>query len=341
MTALLVITGTILTITVFALLYRIITLVGIAKGSSKTRVGASNRVNAILFPILFIVGFASIFWYSGIAQEYFLPEASSIHGKETDRLFWITMAVIGFVFVLTHILLFFFPFIYQHSEKRTALFYPHNDKLELIWTIVPAVVMTILVVSGWRVWSDITSPASEDAVKVEIMGKQFAWEIRYPGKDATLGGYHVKHVDATNSMGIDFDDAKSMDDFMAREIYLPKGQEVELRIRALDVIHSVFMPHFRVKMDAVPGMPTRFNFTPTKTTEEMRKELDNPKFNYELACTEICGKGHFGMRKIIKVVEPEEYAEWVASQKTWAEKNADYLTEWKAKKAAGKNVAVK
>ncbi|MEH0155303.1 cytochrome c oxidase subunit II [Limibacter armeniacum] len=339
MTALLVITGTILTIAVLALVYRIITLVGIAKGDSEQKVGTSNKINAILFPILFFLGFGGIFWYSGIAQEYFLPEAASIHGKETDQLFWVTMGVVFAAFMITHILLFFFPFIYQYNEKRPAHFYPHNDKLEIIWTIVPALVMTGLVLSGWSLWSEITSPASDDAVKVELMGKQFAWEIRYPGKDQDLGRYSVKNVDATNSMGIDFNDKSSYDDFTAREIYLPKGKEVELNIRALDVLHSVFMPHFRVKMDAVPGMPTRFKFTPTTTTKEMREKLNNPKFNFELACTEVCGYGHFGMRKVIVVVEPEEYEVWVASQTPWSEKNADYVSEWKAKKAEKAAVA--
>ncbi|GAA4846996.1 cytochrome c oxidase subunit II [Algivirga pacifica] len=341
MQVLLVITGSILTVAVLGLLYRIITLVGIAKGDSQKRVGTSNKINAFLFPLVLLVGLGATAWYSGIAKEYFLPEASSIHGVKTDELFWLTMSVIGVAFLLTHLLLFFFPLIYQYNEKRKANFYAHNDKLELVWTAIPAMVMTVLVIYGWQLWSDITAPAAEDAVKVEIMGKQFAWELRYPGADKELGAYDVKYVDGINSMGIDFNDAQAMDDFTYREIVIPKGREVELRIRALDVIHSVFMPHFRVKMDAVPGMPTRFKFTPTKTTAEMRAELGNDKFNYELACTEICGKGHFGMRKIIKVVEPAEYESWVAEQTAWSKQNADYMSSTWAEKHAKTKLAKK
>ncbi|WP_281615657.1 cytochrome c oxidase subunit II [Flammeovirga sp. SubArs3] len=331
-TALLFATGAILIIAVLALVYRIITLVGIAKGDEK-KVSSSNKINAAIFPILLVVGFGLIYWSYNDASQYFLPEAASIHGKETDSLFNITLGIVFAAFALTHILLFTFPFFFQHSEKRKAHYYPHNDMLEIAWTAVPAIVMAVLVIFGWRAWSDITAPATDEAIQVELMGKQFAWEIRYPGKDLKLGKYDVANIDNTNSMGVDFDDVNATDDFMAREIVLPVGKEVELKIRAIDVIHSVFLPHFRVKMDAVPGMPTRFKFTPTITTEEMRKKTNNAKFNYELACTEVCGYGHFGMRKIVKIVTQKEYDAWLQKQKPWLEKNPDYMAEWEAKKS--------
>ncbi|MBX2841428.1 MAG: cytochrome c oxidase subunit II [Flammeovirgaceae bacterium] len=342
MAALLLISGVVFLVAILALIYRIFTLVSIAKGSTKQRVSTSNKINAILFPILFVVGFGAIFIYSGIASEDFLPVAASAHGSETDFLFWLTMAIIGVAFFATHVLLFWFPFKYQFKESRSAYFQPHNDTLEIIWTVVPALVMTGLVLSGWMVWTDITSPAPDDAVKIEVMGKQFNWEVRYPGKDSELGKHNFRKIDATNSMGIDFRDPKSIDDFIARDIHLPKGQPVLLKIRARDVLHSVFMPHFRVKMDAVPGMPTQFWFTPIKTTAEMREELSldpawqkiDPKtgeprfknFNYELACTEVCGSGHFAMRKVIIVDEPAEFNKWYNEQDSWASKNKEYLS---------------
>ena len=114
---------------------------------------------------------------------------------------------------------------------------------------------------------------------------------------------------------------------MPREIHLPKGKPVLLKIRARDVLHSVFLPHFRVKMDAVPGMPTQFWFVPTKTTAEMRAETGNPDFNYELACTEICGRGHFSMRLIVVVDEPAEYEQWKSEQGSFLSKNPDYISK--------------
>ena len=315
----------ILVLIIIGMIFKTLNLLEVIGGSFRRRAGGSNRVNALLFPIFFIVGMGLIVWYSPIAAEQFLPEAASIHGRKTDELFWITMAVIGFVFVVTHILLFFFPFTYQYKEGNKALFFPENHKLEIIWTTIPAIVLATLVFSGYKVWAEITSDAPKDAYQLELVGKQFNWMVRYPGKDAALGKHNFRKIDAVNQLGMDFEDKNNFDDFESNDIHLPKGRPVLLRIRARDVLHSVFMPHFRVKMDAVPGMPTRFWFVPDKTTEEMREETGNPKFNYELACTEVCGRGHFGMRKLIIVEEEEDYLKWFNAQQSFLAKNPDFI----------------
>lgn len=318
--------GVVLIIIIFLVIFRIHTLINVMRGSDKKLVTYSNKVNAFLF-ILFLLGGAFFFiWYSvDEFNAYTLPVASS-HGVDTDELFWWTMGITGVVFVITHILLFVFPYIYQYKKDRKALFYPDNTKLEIIWTIIPAIVLSVLVFSGWRVWSDITQASPEDAEVVEIMGFQFAWKVRYPGKDGKLGNYDFRLIDPENQFGMDFTDEASMDDFIPREIHIPKGQPVLFKIRSRDVLHSVFAPHFRLKMDAVPGMPTRFWFVPTKTTAEMREETGNPEFNYEIACTEICGRGHFAMRILVVVDEPEAYREWYANQTPWAEENPEYVS---------------
>jgi cytochrome c oxidase subunit 2 len=237
------------------------------------------------------------------------------------------MGVTVTVFILTHIILMFFTFQYKHSEKRRAYFYPENNKLEMLWTAVPAIVMAGLVLMGLKSWNGITGPSPEEAELLEVYGYQFGWKARYPGNDAKLGAFDFRMIDAINDMGIDFTDKNALDDFTPLEITLPKGKPIEMKIRAKDVIHSVFIPHFRVQMNAVPGMPTRFWFTPTKTTEEMRVETENPEFNYELVCNKICGKAHFAMRAVVKVVEPEEYEEWKAKQKPWLQNNPSYLSK--------------
>jgi cytochrome c oxidase subunit 2 len=223
--------------------------------------------------------------------------------------------------------LFYFSFRYRYREKNKALYFPHNSSLEKIWTIVPAIVMALLVFSGLKVWNKITSKPPADAEVIEIMGYQFAWKTRYPGNDQQLGAYDFRLVDATNVMGVDFRDKASFDDFEPRELHLPKGKAVLFKIRARDVIHSVYAPHFRLKMDAVPGMPTSFWFIPTKSTEDMRKETGNPNFNYEIGCAEICGRGHFAMRLLVVVDEPEQYEKWKAEQKSWLSSNPDYLAK--------------
>ncbi len=332
MYAFLIAVGALLLLSVVWMVYRIQTLVSVVKGSDKKIATGSNKVNAFLF-LVFLVGSGILmFWYSiKEFDNYQLPIASE-HGVITDELFWITMAVTGVVFLITHVLLFIFPYKYQYKEGRKAAFYPENHKLELIWTVVPGVVMAGLVISGWMAWSDITAPAPEKAHVVEIMGYQFAWDVRYPGKDNVLGDYDYRLINASNSHGIDFTDKNSIDDFPSPKVVIPKGEPVLFKIRARDVLHSVFAPHMRLKMDAVPGMPTRFWFVPTKTTAEMRAELNDPEFEYEIACTEICGRGHFSMKKVIEVVEPAEYRKWLAEQKSFVQQNPSLAEGLKTEK---------
>lgn len=312
---------------ILLLIFRLHTLVNVMKKSDKTPGDGFNKINARLFIVFLIVGFALLFWYSIKNFDIYQLPIASEHGVITDRLFWITTAITGVVFIITQILLFYFSFRYQHSPKRRALFFPDNNKLELIWTIVPSFVLTALVVYGLIVWNKVMAPAPENAEVIEIMGYQFAWKVRYPGKDEALGAYDFRKIDATNEFGLDFSDRATFDDFTPRELHLPKGNPVEFRIRARDVLHSVFAPHFRLKMDAVPGMPTRFWFIPTKTTAEMRVETGNPEFNYEIACTEICGRGHFSMRLLVVVDEPEAYEQWKAEQQPWLSKNPEYMAK--------------
>lgn len=312
---------------VLFMIYKLITLISVAKGSKNDEEASSNNVNGILMLVFLIVGGIAATW-SSIA--YFdlmdLPVASE-HGVKTDSMFWITMWITGAAFVITHILLFYFAFKYRYKKDATAKYYPDNHKLELVWTLVPAIVLTILIMYGLKLWNGITDTAPEQAEVVEIMGAQFAWRVRYPGADNNLGKYDYRKIDASNAFGIDLSDKNSHDDFVPREIHLPKGKPVLLKIRARDVLHSVYMVHFRLKMDAVPGMPTQFWFVPTKSTEDMRAETGNPDFNYELACAEICGNGHFSMRMIVVVDEPAAYEEWKKSQKTWLALNPEYLSQ--------------
>jgi cytochrome c oxidase subunit II len=325
--------GLLLLVSIIWMVYRLQTLVSVMKESEKTKTHAtirnsgSNKVNAMLFMVFLVGAGVLMFWYSiKEFDNYQLPIASE-HGAVTDNLFWITTAVTGVIFLITHILLFWFSYRYQYQEDKRAAYYPDNNKLEIIWTLVPALVLTVLVISGWRAWKDITAPAPENAHVVEILGYQFAWEARYAGKDNQLGEFDYRLINATNSRGIDFTDANSLDDFEANVIVIPVGEPVLFKIRARDVLHSVFAPHMRLKMDAVPGMPTRFWFVPTKTTAQMREETGNPEFVYEIACTEVCGRGHFSMRKVIEVVTPAEYQKWFAEQTPFIVQNPDLIAD--------------
>lgn len=316
----------ILILFILFLIFRVSSLVGVAKGKDYNKIGTSNKVNAFLFIVFMVVSFASFFWYSIVFfEDYTLPIASE-HGKLTDTLFWITMAVTVVAFSIISFIMFIFIYKYQYKEGYKAKYFPDNHYLELAWTIIPAIVLAVLIFTGLRAWNDITGPAAKDAEVIEMIGQQFAWTVRYPGKDKELGKVNFKLIDNDgNEFGLDLNDKNSFDDFKSLELHLPVNKEILLKIRAKDVLHSVFLPHFRVKMDAVPGMPTQFKFIATLTTQEMREKLGNPNFNYELACTEICGKGHFSMKMNVVVDDDETYAKWKASQETWLKQNPDYL----------------
>jgi cytochrome c oxidase subunit 2 len=226
------------------------------------------------------------------------------------------------VFFLTQAVLFWFAWKYQASEKRTAFFYSHNNKLELIWTTIPAIAMAVLVAIGLKNWFSMFSPPPANAQVVEVVGKQFNWIMRYPGPDRELGKRdYRKIIDGKNVLGQDFEgDSKNMDDIIAEngELHIVKGRPVKLILGARDVIHDVGLPHFRYKMDAVPGITTSIWFTPSISTEEMKAATGNPNFVYEISCDQMCGKGHYSMRGIVIVHQTQaELDAWLAGQKSY------------------------
>ncbi len=294
----------------------------------------------MLFLVLFLVlGLGSAYYYKDVMLGYGPLAAASDHGEDIDSLFNWTLFFTGIVFVITQILLFWFSYKYRTMPGRKAMFQPHNNTLEIIWTVVPAVVMTFLVVNGLVVWNEIMAEPSGEYLEIEATGYQFAWDIRYPGADNKLATKNFRLIDpATNPLGIDWSDDKSIDDVIltgADKIVLPVDTTVRVRITSKDVLHNFYLPHFRVKMDAIPGLPTFFVFRPITTTKEFRKNLKNypewrtpydpedpeskerwEMFDYELACAELCGKSHYAMRRIVEIVTREEYNEWMAEKNT-------------------------
>jgi len=325
---LIIVVAVVLIVAIVYTIFRVTTLVGIAKGDSAKRVPSNNKAQATLMMLFLVLGLVGFFYYSfGGLDDSFVQPLASKHGEKTDFWFWITMAVTCFVFIFTQILLFGFSYKYQYDEKREASFYPHNNKLEIIWTAIPAVVLAVLVISGWKVWQEITGPAPKDAYVIEVFGYQYGWSFRYPGRDGKLGDYDYKKIDDTNQLGIDLKDRAAHDDFVSNQLHIPKDRPVLLKIRARDVIHSVYMPHFRAQMNAVPGLPTKFHFVPTKSTADMRQETGNPEFNYELVCNKICGRSHFGMKATIIVDEEDDFKTWYKDQDSFLKSNPEYLSQ--------------
>jgi cytochrome c oxidase subunit II len=291
--------------------------VSVLKGEEKTR-RQNNKINAFLLLGFLIFGMIGA-WYCNelYYKKTLFPQGSaSIEGEELDRMFMITTACTGLVFFITQVLLFWFSFKYQEKDGKKAFYFPHNNKLEMLWTGVPAIVLCVLVVFGLKAWFRITGDAPKDSIVVEVTGHQFGWEFRYPGADKVLGKKNYKLTTAVNSLGVDFEDKASWDDLRtSATMHIPVGKPVKMVIHAQDVIHDVGLPHFRLKMDAVPGIPTTQWFTPKWTTEEMKVRTGNPNFVYEISCDQMCGAGHFSMRGVIVVDTEEDYKKWLASLK--------------------------
>ena len=428
---------------------------------------ADTKLQGSLFIVFMVLLFATTIWQI-IRYGYCMPPVASEHGVDYDILMKFNLYLILFVYFLVNALLFIFANKYRYDKNRKAYFFPHDNRLELIWTVIPSIVLAVIIIYGLRTWVDMTGEASEDAIRVELYSKQFDWTARYPGNDGEFGvtdfntitssnplgivtaagvneaiakidgkiadlshdlenerghliaekdaleaqlhpadhGHHDAHgddhghnyhgdddhgdghddhaddhgheahghemsaehkahiehriheIDAILNSGettiltdaaieakedkiyrlqrhrqrlvelesfkfdneLDAWDAGKDDKIVKGEFHIPVGQEVEFVFRSRDVIHSAYMPHFRAQMNTVPGLPTRFKFTPTVTTDEMRVQQGDPEFDYILLCNKICGAAHFNMYMKIVVDTPEEYELWLADQK-------EYLTE--------------
>jgi len=297
-----------------------------------------NNTQGILFAV-FGVFFYGLMIFSFVKYSVILlPDAASVEGESYDTLYMVTMLLILVVQAITQFLLFYFAFRYRGIKDRKALFYADSHKLELIWTVVPAIVLAGLVLYGLSVWVDVMDPSdAENPLIVEVYAKQFSWEARYAGEDNELGLANVRNIKGINTMGVDMSDKNALDDIPVRELRLPKGRKVIFKFRSQDVLHSAYMPHFRAQMNCVPGMVTQFAFTPSLTTEEMRlndktiakvdginkiraeKGEDAYEFDYLLLCNKICGSSHYNMQMKIIVEEEEDFNAWIKNQKTMAQ----------------------
>jgi len=304
-----------------------------------------NKVQGGLMLAFVILLFAFVFYGFYAWGGVLLGTPASLHGETVDTLMLTSWVIIFAVFFLTQTLLFYFAYKYQGKKGGKALYYSDNMKLEMIWTGVPVITLTGLILFGLYTWNDITDYDFDDEdqpLVVELYAQQFNWTARYAGDDNTLGDSNVRliDIDNVNVLGLDTSDPNYKDDVITKELHLPVGRRVHFKIRSQDVLHSAYMPHFRAQMNCVPGMITEFSFIPTVTTEDMRKDegivakvkhinelraarkeagaeenVDPYEFDYLLLCNKICGKSHYNMQMKIIVESPEAYKAWISKQK--------------------------
>jgi cytochrome c oxidase subunit 2 len=360
---------------------------------------ADNRLNANAWIVWMIAFFAGTI-YLYVKYGDYLPESASEHGVAVDKLMSVNIWMITIVFFIVNYFLFTFANKYRFNPARKAKFFAHDNRLEMIWTLVPGVTMAFIIVYGLITWNNMTGPASAEAMQIELYSKQFDWTARYPGENKVFGAADFNLIGTTNGLGLVTEEGvaaklaeidhnleqtekaiangkaegtmpdsylESLEDQLYKlkrhkqrildlkenelngvsqwkagaddklvkgEFHIPIGQEIEFVFRSQDVIHSAYMPHFRAQMNAVPGVPTRFKMKPTITTAEMRQKLGNDKFDYILLCNKVCGAAHFNMKMTVVVDTPEDYAKWLAEQKTFGGEKKDKKEEVPASPAA-------
>lgn len=350
-----------------------------------------SKNTATMFLIFGVVFLASVFYQIHLWGDLLLPEAASAHGEIYDGLMDVTMVLILVVFFITQALLFWFTYKYYNRKGRKAFWYPHNNRLEIAWTVVPSIVLIMLIMYGLSVWKDIMRTEKDDVyTEIELYAEQFSWTARYPGADNQLGEASFTLITPTNGLGLITDKSiterrisgeksvtkyqhlvdsltlkhslgwnvgevlsdaetklsaeeanlrrlvliedkhemeaftKANDDALVKnEFWIPKGKEIKFQMRSKDIIHSAYMPHFRSQINCVPGMKTYFTFKPTITTEEMKEKTGNPDFEYYLLCNKICGASHYNMKMVIKVVEEDEYLDWLKTKVYKTEEKKD------------------
>ena len=322
-----------------------LTQVGATKDESQVaNDGDNNTQGYLMFGFL---AFIYIFTIYGLFKwgPLVLHTPASEHGDSIDSLMDLTWIVIFFVQAVTQVLLHYFAFKYRGKKSQKALYFSDSTKLELIWSGIPALVLTVLILYGLYAWTNIMFiDEDEDTMVVELYAQQFNWTARYSGTDNVLGKANVRLIEGVNIVGVDLSDPNAQDDIVIKELHIPKGKKVHFKFRSQDVLHSAYFPYFRAQMNCVPGMVTEFAFKPIYTTDEYRElpymikkvaninnirankskelvangetALDPYSFDFLLLCNKICGASHYNMQLKIVVDTPEDYKKWLSDKKT-------------------------
>jgi cytochrome c oxidase subunit 2 len=345
MTSLLVIIVLVLLAVALWQLTKIFDLTQVGTDTDSSQVATDNDNNVQGYLMFGFLAFIYIFTIYGLFTwgPLVLHTPASAHGAQVDNLMNITWVLIFIVQAFTQVLLYYFSFKYRGKKGQKALYFSDNNKLEAIWSFIPAVVLAGLILYGLYAWSDIMFiEDDEDTIVVELYAQQFYWTARVAGEDNVLGKANVRYIQGINTLGVDMADPYAQDDIVVKELHIPKGKKIHFKMRSQDVLHSAYMPYFRAQMNCVPGMVTEFAFEPIYTTAEYRElpymiekvaninlirskksfnlvakgeaGLDPYAFDYLLLCNKICGASHYNMQMKIIVDTPEDYKKWCAEQ---------------------------
>lgn len=259
---------------------------------------------------IFFFALTGLTLYGFMARRWLTPVASE-HGPGVDKVINYLLVTAGAIFVIGHGVLATFIWRYSRGDAAEARV---SKRTELLWALIPVLILTLVsevgvLMLGMPVWAQVYGETPPDALQVEVVGKQFEWIVRYPGKDGVYGRTKPEFVDEMeNPLGLDEDDPAAVDDVIQRgSLYLPQDRTARIRLRSHDVLHSFTIPEMRIKQDVVPGTAQFTQFKPTQAGE------------YEIACAELCGLGHYRMRGRSVVMPADEFDAWLAKQVGWFE----------------------
>jgi cytochrome c oxidase subunit II len=249
--------------------------------------------------LLIVLGCAYLF----LARPYWFPVGVSTSSPSIDHQFKIAFWVFGTLFIVGHLVLIF---VLSKKPQANSKVHQGSWRLEVTWTLAVTIIFFWFNISGERLWSRMMPPEKQaNEIEIEVTGAQFQWYFRYPGADRVFGRTDAQKFakpDEGNPLGIDPSDLAGRDDILSATMVVPVGRPVHLHLRAQDVIHSFFIPAMRFKQDTVPGMEIHSHFTPTKIG------------NYEIACAELCGMGHYRMRAMLRVLSQEDFQRWITAE---------------------------
>lgn len=256
----------------------------------------------LLAPVVWVL--TAVICYFFASKIWWFPAPINAHAAGYDAQFTRTLVVVGIVFFLAQFALGYVILRFRNDGRPAA--YSHgNNKLESLWTAATAVLFLGLIVMGTKIWAGVHfEQAPPDAIPIQVMARQFAWNFRYPGPDGKFGRTDLKLVNdaAGNPFGIDENDPAGKDDIVSASVKVPAGRPVRLMMQSRDVIHNFFVRELRIKQDIVPGMEIPLHFQADRIGV------------YEVPCSELCGLGHFQMRTTLQVLSREDFDHWKEQQ---------------------------
>ncbi len=255
--------------------------------------------------VIWLITLFAVALFSG--KFGWFPESISEYGPAIDAQFMRTLVVVGIAFVVSQVVLGWYVLRYRESRTGNVIYTHGNTKMEVMIMLIVTVVFVALAALGQRVWAQLhLSDIPADALQIEVTGQQFVWNIRYPGLDGVFGRTDPKLInDQENPVGVDPKDPASKDDIVSvNRLAIPVNKPINLILRSKDVTHSFFAPVLRIKQDTVPGLSIPMHFKALKTGE------------YEIACAELCGLGHYKMKGYLMVMEDAQYEAWLKDRAT-------------------------